>query len=96
MQIRGGASALTTAHQVSTVTPVRQSRHTPRLPMVTSVKTALYTLRRWTPLSHGLPRRHHHLRLQKLPQTPSPPPHRHLSQVYTPETGVEGTRQVRG
>lgn len=90
---QGGALALNTVHQTSTATPVpvRQSP-TPRSPTVTSAKTALFTLRRGTPLSHAL---HHHLRLQKLPQTSSPPPPRHLSQVYTPETGVEGARQVR-
>lgn len=92
---QGGASALTTLHQLSTVTPVHQSP-TPHSPMVTSAKTALYTLnRRWTPLSHSLHHHHYHLRLQKLPRTSFSPPPRHLSQVYTPETGVEGTRWVR-
>lgn len=93
---QGGAPAETTVQQVSTAMPAHRSP-TPRLPMVTSAKTALFTLRRRTALLRVLQHHyHHHLRLQKLPLTPSPPPPpHHLSQVYTQETGVEGARQVR-
>lgn len=90
---QGGAQPLTTVHQMSTVTPVCRNP-TPHSPMATSAKTALYILRRWTLLLHGLHHHRHHLRLQWLPRVLSPR-HLHLSQVYTPETGVRGARQVR-
>lgn len=79
--------------------PVRQSP-TPRSPMATFAETALYTLRRRTPLSHSPHRhyyRHHrrqHFKLPNLPPMPSRQ-HHHLSPVFTAETGVEGTRRVR-
>lgn len=87
-------AALTTVHQVLMVTsvPAHQSP-TPRSPMATSVKTALYTLIGQIPLPHAL-HHHHVLRQQKLPLMLSPS-HRHLSPAYTPGTGVGGIRQVR-
>lgn len=87
---------LTMVHHLSMGTPVHQSRTRPS-PMVTSAKTAPFTHRRQTPSSHSLHPHHHHyfhLRLQKLRPTSCPRP-RHLSQVYIPETGVEGPRLVR-
>lgn len=95
--LQEGVSALTTG-QVSMVTAAHHSP-TPQSTMVTSVKTALHTLRRLTPLSHSRRRRRHHhyrhhLRWQKRPQTSYAPPQCHHSQVYTPERGVEETRQV--
>lgn len=61
--------------------------------MDTSAKTALFTLRRLTPSSHS--RHHRHLSWRNLPLTFCPHRHHRLSQVYTPETEVEGTRPVR-
>lgn len=46
-----------------------------------------------TPSSHS--QRHRHLTGYTLPLTFCPHRHRRLSQVYTPETEVEGTRLVR-
>lgn len=90
---QGGCPPLSTARvSMATSLLVLQSLTLP-LPMVTSVKTAVRTLKGQSPLPHTL--RHHHLiRLQRLPLMLSTPPHHHLSQVYTPETGVGGTRQV--
>lgn len=98
-------SCLVALHQVILITPRRPSTGTPACqsrtrptPTATSARTAPRTRTRTsrTRSSHSRRRRHSRLRRRKLRRTSCRPRPRPPSRAYTPGTGVEGPRRVRG
>lgn len=102
MQCNSGLVAL---HQVTLITPRRPSTGTPACQSrtrptatATSARTAPRTRTRTsrTRSSHIRRRRRSRLRRRKLRRTSCRPRPRPPSRAYTPGTGVEGPRRVRG
>lgn len=100
MQCNSGLVAL---HQVTLITPRRPSTGTPACqsrtrptPTATSARTAPHTRTSRTRSSRSRRRRRSRLRRRKLRQTSCRPRPRPPSRAYTPGTGVEGPRRVRG
>lgn len=98
-------SCLVALYQVTLITPRRPSTGTPACqsrtrptPTATSARTAPRTRTRTsrTRSSHSRRRRRSRLRRRTLRRTSCRPRPRPPSRAYTPGTGVEGPRRVRG
>lgn len=98
-------SCLVAVHQVTLITPRRPSTGTPACqsrtrptPTATSARTAPRTRTRTSRTRSSRSRRHRRSRLRRrtLRRTSCRPRPRPPSRAYTPGTGVEGPRRVRG